>query len=67
MTHFVMLDPTQTARLVLQIHDDLVFEIPDNQVAVLLRVIREEMENAMPLSVPMFVNIKTGKNWSQLT
>jgi len=50
-------------RLMVQIHDELLFEVPVQYVQFMQRIIREEMENAMPLSVPMVVSIRTGNTW----
>jgi DNA polymerase-1 len=51
------------ARMLLQIHDELVFEAPEADVASLADLVREEMEQAMPLDVPVTVDIATGENW----
>ncbi|MHC4876105.1 MAG: DNA polymerase I [Planctomycetota bacterium] len=51
------------ARMLLQIHDELVFETPEADVESLTNLVREEMENAMPLNVPVTVDIATGDNW----
>lgn len=52
-----------SARMLLQIHDELVFETPDADVASLTNLVREEMEQAMTLDVPVTVDIATGDNW----
>ncbi len=51
------------ARMLLQIHDELVFETPEADVASLTELVREEMETAMALDVPVTVDIATGDNW----
>ncbi|MBO4404220.1 MAG: DNA polymerase I, partial [Treponema sp.] len=53
------------ARMLLQVHDELIFECPDDEktVAETTALIREKMENAVKLSVPLRVSIETGKNW----
>ena len=51
------------SRMLLQVHDELVFETPADAVENDARVIREEMENAMRLAVPLKVEIGSGKNW----
>jgi len=51
------------ARMLLQIHDELVFETPDDEIDSLLRLVQAEMENAMELSVPLVVDLSVGKNW----
>lgn len=50
-------------RMLLQIHDELVFEAPDDAVPSLVRLVREEMEQAMKLDVPLAVDVSAGDNW----
>lgn len=51
------------ARLLLQIHDELIFEVPASQAHRLAALVREHMEHAIELSVPLEVTVKTGRNW----
>ncbi|MFO1006415.1 MAG: DNA polymerase I [Planctomycetaceae bacterium] len=51
------------ARMLLQIHDELVFEAPEAEVASLVELAKREMENALPLNVPVVVDVKVGDNW----
>jgi DNA polymerase-1 len=51
------------ARLLLQIHDELVFESPAERVAELAELLRSEMEHALEVSVPLKVDISAGPNW----
>lgn len=51
------------ARMLLQIHDELVFEAPDADVKSLIDIVRYEMEHAMKLSVPLVVDVAVGDNW----
>jgi DNA polymerase-1 len=55
------------ARLLLQIHDELVFETPAERVSELVAVVRSEMEGAMKLSVPLVVDVSSGDNWMETT
>lgn len=50
-------------RMLLQIHDELVFETPTSEVASLARIVREEMEHALELRVPLRVDVEAGPNW----
>ena len=50
-------------RMLLQVHDELVFEAPPEEVDRLRSLVREEMSGALPLSVPVEVDINTGANW----
>ena len=53
------------ARMLLQIHDELVFEVPADDVDRLAKLVVEEMSGVMPLSVPLKVDVKTGRNWAE--
>lgn len=52
------------SKLVLQVHDELLFEVPDDEVLVMEKLIKNEMENVVKLSIPLEISLKTGKNWS---
>ena len=60
-------DSKSQARLLLQVHDELIFECPDNEQEInkTISLIKEKMENAFPLSVPLRVSIEYGKNWGE--
>ena len=51
------------ARMLLQIHDELVFEVPQDELKSLIEVVRYEMEHAMSLVVPLVVDVAVGDNW----
>ncbi len=53
------------SRMVLQIHDELLFETPEGELEKMKALIRQEMENALTLSVPLKVDIGWGKNWAE--
>ena len=53
------------ARLIMQVHDELVFEVPEELAAEFGSVLREHMVNAATLSVPLRVDVGTGANWDQ--
>jgi DNA polymerase-1 len=50
--------------MLLQIHDELIFEVKDGQVAAFSAVVKEQMEGAMKLLVPLRVSISSGKTWA---
>jgi len=54
-----------TAQMVLQIHDELVFEVAPQDVAALARLVREEMSGSLPLDVPLRVDVEVGDNWAE--
>ncbi len=53
------------AKMVLQVHDELVFDVPERELMAVQGLVKEEMEGAVPLSVPLVVDIGTGKNWRE--
>jgi DNA polymerase-1 len=53
------------ARMLLQVHDELLFEVPEQEVERVKKLVREVMEEVMPLCVPLRVDIGTGKNWAE--
>ncbi|HAC65916.1 MAG TPA: DNA polymerase I [Cyanothece sp. UBA12306] len=53
------------AKLLLQVHDELVFEVPPDEWEELQIKIKETMENAVKLTVPLVVEIYSGKNWME--
>jgi DNA polymerase-1 len=55
------------ARLLLSVHDELLFEAPRDEVETLAALVREVMEGALPLSVPLIVDVKVGDDWESMT
>ncbi|HPR04204.1 MAG TPA: DNA polymerase, partial [Deltaproteobacteria bacterium] len=53
------------SRMVLQVHDELVFEAAFDEIDELKALVRHEMENAYPLAVPVHVDIGTGSSWAE--
>ena len=51
------------AKMILQIHDELVFDLPVLELSVLVGLVKDEMENVMQLDVPIRIDMKKGKNW----
>jgi DNA polymerase I len=54
------------SKMTLQVHDELVFEVPEDEIDGMRSLVREQMENVHPLSVPLMVEIGVGKNWRDL-
>lgn len=54
------------SRMTLQVHDELVFEVPEEEVDVMMSLVCERMEQVWPLRVPLQVDAGTGKNWRDI-
>ncbi|MFC1888967.1 DNA polymerase I [Thermodesulfobacteriota bacterium] len=54
------------AKMILQVHDELVFEVPEDEVDPVSEVVRAEMEGALELSVPLVVDLNDGANWEEI-
>jgi DNA polymerase I len=54
------------SRMTLQVHDELVFEVPENEVDTMKSLVREHMEKAHALAVPLQVDMSVGPNWRDL-
>ncbi len=52
-------------RMLLQVHDELVFEVPESELEHVRELIRTEMETAVPLDLPLKVDIGSGENWAE--
>lgn len=53
------------AYMILQIHDELLFEVPDLEIKEVKQLVHDTMVNIMPLKVPLVVDINIGKNWKE--
>jgi|Napbiome12C3dose_1001474.scaffolds.fasta_scaffold00012_55 DNA polymerase I-like protein with 3'-5' exonuclease and polymerase domains len=57
---------TGKCNLILQVHDELLFECDPKSVKETSKMVKEKMENALELSVPVIVDLKVGKNWGEM-
>jgi DNA polymerase-1 len=64
--HQALQERSLRARLILQVHDELVAEAPDEEVATVAPLMREVMENAFELKAPLKADLKVGQNWEQM-
>jgi DNA polymerase-1 len=55
------------ARMILQVHDELLFETPAGEIDRLRPLVKNAMEQAYPLSVPLLVDVKAGPNWRDMS
>jgi DNA polymerase-1 len=51
------------SRMLLQVHDDLLFEVPENEIELMRGLVREKMESVHKLCVPLLVELGVGPNW----
>lgn len=59
-------DKNLKSKLILQVHDELVFEIPEEEKEVMSGLVKKEMEGVMELKVPLTVDVAVGKNWGKI-
>jgi len=55
------------SRMILQIHDEIVIEIPFSEVEIVQNLVRQQMETVVDWEVPLKVSIRTGKDWAEIT
>lgn len=51
--------------MILQIHDELIFEVPEEEIAIFEKVIKHKMETAYLFDIPLVANVSIGKNWKE--
>ena len=54
------------SRMILQVHDELIFEVPEAEIELMQKLVKKEMEQAYQLLVPMTVDVKIGDNWHDM-
>ena len=54
------------SKMLLQVHDELIFEVPEDELENVRQLVPEIMSTALELCVPLKVDIKTGKNWGEM-
>jgi DNA polymerase-1 len=52
------------SRILLQVHDELVLEVPAHEVEQVAKIVKEAMEQSVSLKVPLEVDVNVGKNWA---
>ncbi|NOY24190.1 MAG: DNA polymerase I [Acidobacteria bacterium] len=62
--HNRLADSKLNAKMTMQVHDELIFEVADPDIDALSRLVTEEMENVLKMAVPLKVNIGIGANWA---
>ena len=51
--------------MILQVHDELLFEVVPEEKDIVARIVKEKMEGIYPLKVPLIVDMNYGKNWAE--
>ena len=59
-------DKKLQTKMLLQIHDELIFEVPNNELSQMESIVHELMSSSINLEVPLSVEIKRGGNWGNL-
>ena len=61
--HHEIINNKLDAKMTMQVHDELVFDVPKNEVETMLTLVKEHMQNAFKTTVPIVVETGTGSNW----
>jgi DNA polymerase-1 len=61
--HHAIRDEGLRGRMLLQVHDELVFEVPPDELERMMKLVRSHMENVVRLQVPLVVDLGVGQNW----
>jgi len=57
-------DNNLKSKMILQVHDELLFEVPNNEMETMETLVRDTMENAVKLTIPIEIGMQTGVNWA---
>ena len=63
LVDFKMKEANLKSKMILQVHDELIFDAEESELDILNNIIKESMENVVSLTVPLKVDIESGKNW----
>jgi DNA polymerase-1 len=63
--HRRMKEGRMASRLIMQIHDELVFEVKEAELPAMKELVRHEMEHVFDLAVPLKVSVGAGRNWAE--
>ena len=61
--HNEMMRNDMKSKMILQVHDELVFDVYKEELESLKEMVKDKMINALPLCIPIEVNLNTGSNW----
>jgi DNA polymerase-1 len=54
------------SKMILQVHDELVFDVPENELKEAYDIVKDGMENVIKLKVPVEAHIEAGENWLEM-
>ena len=63
--HHRLINESFATKMILQVHDELVFEVPKKEEKKVEALVKEEMERALALDIPLVVDTGWGANWSE--
>ncbi len=61
--HQDIMNQNLASKMTMQVHDELVFDVPVSEVEILKHIVEDRMKNAIPTTVPILVEVGTGTNW----
>ena len=64
--HYKLRKQSLESKMLLQVHDELVFEVPENELSIMKELVKQEMEGVYKLLVPLVVDVSIGKNWMKM-
>jgi len=64
--HRALRERDLSARMIIQVHDELIFEVPQDELEATAPLVKEVMESAYPLRVPLKVDLSVGLNWGEM-
>jgi DNA polymerase-1 len=65
--HSALAERHPETAMVLQVHDELVFDVPESEIEAVALLVREMMESSVQLEVPLEVELKAGRDWYDMT
>jgi len=63
--HDTLAEQKRGSRMILQVHDELIFEVPAREIGMMKELVKKEMEGVLKLAVPIKVEMGIGKNWDE--
>ncbi|MFQ6059417.1 MAG: DNA polymerase I, partial [Anaerolineae bacterium] len=64
--HRALKEEGLASRMILQVHDELVLEVPEAELEIVAPLVRQAMEGAFQLAIPLKVDLKVGRNWEEM-